>query len=221
MHHDIINLPFYGHPYDTSVIAHPLSISDSYNDPRTSSDHLLFLLDELRDIQWQREEDDSATNVELMARQDSIDVLNIVRKAWYGRNEKQRREDNAWFEKIDELTSAVPEVEAYECPERVRSSGHLSTIPEEDEERFRPPRRTCSRPRHATVENGSEDDVKVEEEDDDDDDDEDEEDESLRLRELRKVSSQQSDATIEDDDGEDEDEYSRLRNALQDIGFDI
>ncbi|KAK3704647.1 hypothetical protein LTR37_013746 [Vermiconidia calcicola] len=80
LHHDLVNIPFFGRVYDTVVIAHPLSESDLFVDRRTRLGYVLYLIDLLRDIQRSTREDAQATKDELRARQDSINVLRSIRR---------------------------------------------------------------------------------------------------------------------------------------------
>ena len=85
LHHDIVNIPFYGRIYDIGTIAHPLSNSDCFVDSRVRLTHILFLLTMLRDIQRQCRNNVNPSQRELRARQDSIDVLNMARRRTYNR----------------------------------------------------------------------------------------------------------------------------------------
>lgn len=75
LHHDIVNLPFYGRVYDTVIIAHPLIMADRLSDPRTRPFHIRMLLDLLVEIQKKSQLDPSTRVVELRARHESIKVL--------------------------------------------------------------------------------------------------------------------------------------------------
>jgi hypothetical protein len=86
VHHDIVNIPFYGRIYDTAVIAHPLSPIDGFLDRRTRLSHITFLLNLLRDILEQSRDDPRTTFLEFNARRDSIEVLVAIRKNSCGRS---------------------------------------------------------------------------------------------------------------------------------------
>lgn len=83
LHHDLVNVPFYGRLYDTAIIAHPLSASDYTVDPRVNVTHIQFLLSQLVDIQQHARGDLRTTVRELRARQDSIEVLKTLRRKAY------------------------------------------------------------------------------------------------------------------------------------------
>ncbi|KAK3686796.1 hypothetical protein LTR37_019475 [Vermiconidia calcicola] len=84
LHHDLVNIPFFGRVYDTVVVAHPLSESDWFVDRRTRLGHILYLIDLLREIQSSSRGDAQATKDELRARQDSINVLRGIRRKIFG-----------------------------------------------------------------------------------------------------------------------------------------
>lgn len=78
LHHDIVNLPFYGRVYDTVIIAHPLIMADRLSDPRTRPFHIRMLLDLLEEIQEKSQLDPSTRVVELRARHESLRVLEAI-----------------------------------------------------------------------------------------------------------------------------------------------
>ena len=82
VHHDIINVPFYGRVYDTAIIAHPLTVSDRLQDSRTRPSHVRMLLDSLETLQEQSRGDPRTSLTEWRARADSIAVLNAISINW-------------------------------------------------------------------------------------------------------------------------------------------
>ncbi len=94
IHHDIVNTPFYGRAYDTAIIAHPLSVSDRDMHPRCTLPVLTRLVTQLRDIQRDCRVNPYCPPWELRARQDSIDVLMLLRKhRWDMLKEEYLREE--------------------------------------------------------------------------------------------------------------------------------
>lgn len=81
VHHDLVNVPFYGVMYDTAVVAHPLSNSECLADPRVKVSHIQHVLAQLRDIQMQSRLSAKCTEAEFRARQDSIETLKRLRES--------------------------------------------------------------------------------------------------------------------------------------------